>query len=113
MLSFLSSLYQPLWLQHPVSTVQKGNDTHSPPSNLNFVEISDMIETLMTKLVESDNVDGLMIGGIVKIMGMNIPRIDVLDVLDTDMGETMSIVKTGENTSDCMNMLDAGFSESS
>ena len=66
-LAFLSSLYLPLWLQHPVGSVQKGNDTHSPHSNLNFVEISGMIETLMAKLVESDDMDVFMICGIVNL----------------------------------------------
>ena len=43
-------------------------------------------------------------------MGLNIPKIDVLDVFDIDMCRTMSVVETGENTSDCMNILDTGFS---
>ena len=110
MLSFLSSLYQPLWLQHPAGTVQKVDDTNSPPFNLIFNEvsgISGMIETFKTKLIESDNVDKLVINGIVKIMGMNIPRPDEVYILDIDYnGETVSEVKNGEKESDCVNMMD-------
>ena len=56
-----------------------------------------MIETFITKLIKSDNVDELVINGIVKIMGINIPRTDDVDILDTDYnGETMSEVKMGK-----------------
>ena len=60
-MSFLSSLYRPLWLQHPAGTVQKVDNTNSPTSGqmLNVMNKGDtddhgeMVEKFGTEMIES------------------------------------------------------------
>ena len=60
MLSFLSTLNRPLWLQHPVGYMQKGFGTHSPPSSVKFIGMSEVTRTLVENMVDT-SVDGTTI----------------------------------------------------
>ena len=117
MLSFLSSLYRPLCLQHPAGTGQKVDDTNSPTSGkmltvVNKFETNDhgeMVETFRTKMIELDGVTKLRIvdhGGMVKRFETDKPGPDKVDNFETDYnGDNVRELKTGKAGLNCVNEL--------
>ena len=79
MLSFLSTLNRPLWLQHPVGSMQKGFGTHSPPSSVKFLGMSEVTETLIKNMVDTN------VGG-TTIMETVINESDCVTLLGTGFG---------------------------